>query len=456
MVDYAYYSEIKKLEFYILGSEENYVDSAVSITNKELFKGDIPVNGGCYDPSMGTTEFNWVCGHCLNPKASGSNGIKGCGGHPGSLDLRYPVKSPLFRDVILKWLKIVCFDCGRLLFNKEVVAPSNKLLMEYVKLSKDIKYCPYDDCKAYHPRVSKDKYEQAMFYAEYKTPNGIKKEILYNHVIKNILSRISNETVLKVGKEIKCHPRNLVLEIIRIAPNTIRPDIRKIGGSRSNNSDITALTKNIVEINELLPHEIPPVNEISKELNEMYFNLDMTYFEMIKGSPATGNQVRLVTTTNKAPSSIASRIPKKSGRIRKNLMGKRTRIMARSVITGDNTLRVDEIGMPINLAQSLQIPEVVRSYNKDKLNIYFMNKRNIYPGCSGIHIKGSNRFHRIEHLDPSYELQEGDIVMRDLIEGDYVGFNRQPSLLFGNIGSHRIKIMDKGHTIRICVSACAP
>jgi DNA-directed RNA polymerase beta' subunit len=113
-------------------------------------------------------------------------------------------------------------------------------------------------------------------------------------------------------------------------------------------------------------------------------------------------------------------------------------------ITGDNTLRVDEIGLPIALAQSLQIPETVRSYNKDKLGIYFLNKRTTYPGCSGIQIKKTDKFHRIEHLDPAYELQEGDIIHRDLVAGDYIGFNRQPSLLFGNIGSHRIVIMEKG------------
>lgn len=85
-----------------------------------------------------------------------------------------------------------------------------------------------------------------------------------------------------------------------------------------------------------------------------------------------------------------------------------------------------------------------------------MNKRNVYPGCSGIRIKATGKFHRIEHLDPAYELREGDIVHRDLIQGDYIGFNRQPSLLFGNIGSHRIVVMDSGSTIKINVSACAP
>jgi DNA-directed RNA polymerase beta' subunit len=119
-------------------------------------------------------------------------------------------------------------------------------------------------------------------------------------------------------------------------------------------------------------------------------------------------------------------------------------------------LRVDDIGIPEKLARSLQIPETVLEFNIHKLNEYFKNKRDVYPGCSGVHIKTTGRFHRIEHLDPQYTLQIGDIVYRDIIAGDYVGFNRQPSLLFGNIGSHRVVIMEKGSTIRISVSACAP
>lgn len=114
------------------------------------------------------------------------------------------------------------------------------------------------------------------------------------------------------------------------------------------------------------------------------------------------------------------------------------------------------MGLPIKLARSLQIPETVRPFNIHKLNIYYMNRKDTYPGCSGIKIFATQRFHRIEHLDPDYELQDGDVVYRDLIQGDYVCFNRQPSLLFGNIGSHRIVIMEKGSTIKLNVSACAP
>ena len=72
MADYAYYSEIKKLEFYVLGTEEDYLDSAVSVINKELFKGELPVAGGCYDANMGTTEYGWRCQKCLGQYLPGA------------------------------------------------------------------------------------------------------------------------------------------------------------------------------------------------------------------------------------------------------------------------------------------------------------------------------------------------------------------------------------------------
>ena len=328
--DYSYYSEIAKLEFYVLGSKENCVDSAIEVTNKELFKGDIPVSYGCYDPSMGVTAYNLQCPTCLKNKMY-------CNGHSGSISLAFPVKNPLFRTEIIKWLKIICFKCGRPLIDKEISVSKSKFLNEYVKLAKGIDTCPWEDCGASHPNIVKDKFEQSTFYAEYRNGKAVKREELYNHVISDILNKISNETVLKMHKSLNSHPHNFILDIIRVPPNTIRPDIRLIGGSRSNNNDITALTKKIVEINEVLPIEIPPPNEISKELREMYFNLDLTYYEMVKGGSSTNNQVRLVTNTNKIPNSIANRLPKKTGRIRNNLQGKRTRYMMRSVdVIADN------------------------------------------------------------------------------------------------------------------------
>jgi DNA-directed RNA polymerase beta' subunit len=319
---FSYTSKVNTLSFYILGSAENETDSNVSVTNKELFKSDLPIPEGVYDAHMGTTDHNWLCETCGNPKQL-------CPGHSGSILLKYPVKSPLFREQILKWLKVICFKCGKLISTKIIKAAKSKILTEYVKVSRAITVCPH--CKSDHPLVSKDRFEQAVFYAEFSDSKFARKEELYNHEIKKILERISNATVKFLGKPLRSHPKKLILDIIRVAPNTIRPDIRRVGGNRSNNSDITALTKNIIEINDLLPPDIPEKEKIDKDLHEMYFNLDMAYYEMIKGSSGSNNQVRMLTNTNKTPYSIANRIPKKEGRIRRNLMGKRVRYMMRSV-----------------------------------------------------------------------------------------------------------------------------
>lgn len=444
--DFSYQSKIHDLSFYILDNDENARDSNIIVTNKELFKADLPISEGVYDAHMGTTDHLWLCETCGNTKAL-------CPGHSGSIELNYPVKSPLFREFILKWLKVICFECGRLITNKVIKISKSKLLSEYVKICRTIVECIH--CKAPHPLVYKDKFEQAIFYVEYNsTSNFSKKEELYNHEIKYILQRISNETVQYLGKPLRSHPKKFILDVIRVAPNTIRPDIRSIGGNRSNNNYITAFTKNIIEINEMLPQKIPEREKINKELREMYFNLDMSYFEMIKGSSGTNNQVRMITNANKIPTSIANRIPKKEGRIRRNLMGKRVRYMARGVITGDNMLKVNEVGLPISIAKSIQIPEVVRSYNKSRMNTYYMNKKNIYPGCSGIIKGGTKKLHKIEYLDDEYQLQDGDIVMRDIISGDVIGFNRQPSLTFSSMSAVNVVVLNDGETLRMNVSSC--
>ena len=443
--DFSYYNKIETISFYVLDNHENETDSNVILSNKELFKSDIPVPEGVYDAHMGTTDHLWSCDTCGNSKAK-------CPGHFGSIELKYPVKNPLFREFILKWLKIICFKCGNLISAKKIKCAKPKLLNEYVKLSRTITSCAI--CNEPHPIVSKDKMEQAVFYIEYADSQFTKKEELFNTTIKQILERISNETLIFMGKPIRSHPKKFILDTIRIAPNTIRPDIRRVSGNRSSNSDITAFIKNMIEINNLLPDEIPDRAKIDKDLREMYFNLDMTYYEMIKGSTGSSNQIRMLTNTNKVPNSISNRIPKKEGRIRRNLMGKRVRYMLRSVITGDSMLKVDELGISVNIAKSIQIPETVRSYNIDRLNIYFTNKNVIYPGCTSIIKNGTNKMHKIEYLDKTYQLQEGDIIMRDVITGDVIGFNRQPSLVFSSMSSVKVVVLMKGETLRMNVSSC--
>jgi DNA-directed RNA polymerase beta' subunit len=60
------------------------------------------------------------------------------------------------------------------------------------------------------------------------------------------------------------------------------------------------------------------------------------------------------------------RLKGKSGRIRGNLMGKRVDFSARTVITGDPNIGIDELGVPWSIAQNLTFPETVTPLNRAK------------------------------------------------------------------------------------------
>ena len=64
--------------------------------------------------------------------------------------------------------------------------------------------------------------------------------------------------------------------------------------------------------------------------------------------------------------SVKQRLKGKEGRIRGNLMGKRVDFSARTVITADPMLRIDQVGVPKTIAQNLTFPEIVTPFNIDR------------------------------------------------------------------------------------------
>lgn len=61
--------------------------------------------------------------------------------------------------------------------------------------------------------------------------------------------------------------------------------------------------------------------------------------------------------------SIGQRLKGKAGRVRGNLMGKRVDFSARTVISGDPNIAIDELGVPWSIALNLTFPEVVTPHN---------------------------------------------------------------------------------------------
>jgi DNA-directed RNA polymerase II subunit RPB1 len=81
-------------------------------------------------------------------------------------------------------------------------------------------------------------------------------------------------------------------------------------------------------------------------------------------------QAKPYTLTNRPQTlskwSMPCRAQGKEGRVRGNLMGKRVDFSARTVISGDPNIALDELGVPWSIALNLTYPETVTVHNRAK------------------------------------------------------------------------------------------
>ena len=443
-MSFTYTNQIDKIRFHILSTDEIIEDSYVNVTSYDLFRDNKPKPKGVYDGHLGTTDHNYKCETCFNDK-------KECPGHDGHILLNYPVISPICLTELRKWLKLICFECGEPIIEEKVYSkfPKSKRLGEASKSAKASKRkCP--KCETIHPTINKDKVSQLIIYADMMIEDKRERKKLYPHIIQKILERISDETVIKLGKPVQSHPRYFILNALKVPPVSIRPDVKKVGGGRSTNDDLTTLLQCIVKKNDSIPTVIP--DEIDPKLDKTIYELGGAFYDFVKG----GHGKKIITSGGNPLTSLSLRLRGKQGRFRKNQMGKRVRGCARSTINCDVTLKIDEVGIPLKFARMLQVSETVQESNRTRLMIYFNNGRKNYPGCTSIIKKKTGTEHNIEKIKKDFELEIGDIINRDLITGDVVLYNRQPSLMPSNITCHKIIVSEDPNilTLRMNVLAC--
>ena len=76
------------------------------------------------------------------------------------------------------------------------------------------------------------------------------------------------------------------------------------------------------------------------------------------------NRMQVATKSGRPLKTIQMRLKGKEGRIRGNLMGKRVDFSARTVITADPNLSIDQVGVPRSVALTLTVPVRVTHFNQ--------------------------------------------------------------------------------------------
>ncbi|GMH06584.1 hypothetical protein Nepgr_008424 [Nepenthes gracilis] len=131
----------------------------------------------------------------------------------------------------------------------------------------------------------------------------------------------------------------------------------------------------------------------------------------------------------------------------------------KSVVTPDPNINIDELGVPWSIALNLTYPETVTPYNIDRLRELVEYGPHPPPGKTGCKyiVRDDGLRLDLRYLKKScdHHLELGYKVERRLHDGDYVLFNRQPSLHKMSIMGHRIKIMPHS-TFRLNLSVTSP
>ncbi|KFM80989.1 DNA-directed RNA polymerase II subunit RPB1, partial [Stegodyphus mimosarum] len=247
-------------------------------------------------------------------------------------------------------------------------------------------------------------------------------------------------------------PDWMIVTVLPVPPLPVRPAVVMFGSAR-NQDDLTHKLSDIVKANnELLRNEQAgaAAHIIAENIKMLQFHVATIVDNELPGLP------RAMQKSGRPLKSIKQRLKSKEGRIRGNLMGKRVDFSARTVITPDPNLRIDEVGVPRSIAQNLTFPEIVTPFNIEKMHELVQRGNNQYPGAKYIVRDSGERIDLRFHPKASdLHLQCGYRVERHVRNGDVIVFNRQPTLHKMSMMGHRIRVLPWS-TFRMNLSVTTP
>jgi|Deesub1362A_J573_1020465.scaffolds.fasta_scaffold00135_63 DNA-directed RNA polymerase subunit A' len=439
---------IHSIRFEVLSPQEIRRMSVTKIITPETYDDDgFPIEAGLMDPKLGVIDPGLKCKTC-----GGKAGE--CPGHFGHIELAAPVIHVGYAKLISKILSSTCRECGRILLRdekkekfiaeierrKELGQDFEDVVKEVFRITKPVKKCPHCDADQFDIKFEKPTF---IYEREHRlTPKDVRER----------LEKVPTDDILAFGLDPKAvRPEWMVLTVLPVPPVTVRPSIILETGQRSED-DLTHKLVDIIRINQRFMEnkEAGAPQLILEDLWELLQYHVTTYLDNeVSGIPPARHR------SGRPLKTIAQRLKGKEGRFRGSLSGKRVNFSARTVISPDPNLSINEVGVPLTIAQELTVPLFVTSSNIEEAREYILRKE--HPKANYV-IRSDGR--RIRLLDVNVEeiaekLEPGWIVERQLKDGDIVLFNRQPSLHRMSIMAHYVRVLPY-KTFRLNPAVCPP
>ena len=456
-------SRIIGMQFSILSPDEIRRGSVANIVSRDTYVNNKPVIGGLFDPRMGVLDPGLIC------PTDGLNYMQ-TPGYFGHIELARPIFYIQYLNTVLKILRCICIKCSKLLLSKDKyrhfldIASRNRWLKVFPIASK-ITRCGDDTCDGCGCKQPKKIYKEglATIIAEWPNIEGIADEEgnikekltmkLTPEIVLKIFRRISDEDVTFMGfSPLYSRPDWMICQVLAVPPPSLRPSVKHDAQQRSED-DISHIIVNIIKANKTLDEKLKQ-NATAKVLDDWHTVLQYYCATMIDNRiPGVAS---VAQRSGRALKSVKDRLVGKGGRVRGNLMGKRVDFSARSVITPDPNIKIQELGVPLKIAENITVPEVVNSRNKPFLTKLMLNGPDKYPGAKILE-KKSGESVSLRYTDrENIELNYGDTLHRHMMDGDAVLFNRQPTLHRMSMMCHIVKVLKRGSTFRLNVAVTKP
>ena len=447
-------SKIIGIQFSILSPDEIRNNSVVEVTNRDTYINNKPVLGGLFDPRMGVLEPGIIC------PTDGLDYIN-TPGYFGHIELAKPVFYIQYLPTITKILKCVCFKCSKLLISKEkynylLEKPNEERWNTVFTIASKVKRCgdeTNNGCGCKQPdKIKKEEISTLIAEWNNKDEEPISTNLQPELIIR-IFKRISDDDITFMGfSPIWSRPDSMVCQVLAIPPPAVRPSVKHDAQQRSED-DLSHILVNIIKTNKTLQEKIQQ-NAPGHIIDDWSKVLQYFIATLIDNKLPGVDSVR--QRSGRPFKSLAERLKGKGGRVRGNLQGKRVDFSARSVITPDPQLSIKELGVPMKIAKNITKPIIVNDKNKEYLFKLIKNGPDVYPGAKILEKKNGDNI-SLRYIDTnSIVLENGDIVHRHMMDGDYILFNRQPTLHRMSMMSHIVKIMPKGDTFRMNVGDTKP
>ncbi|KAK7283942.1 hypothetical protein RIF29_13692 [Crotalaria pallida] len=382
-----------------------------------------------------------------------------CEGHFGYIELPVPIYHPSHVSELKRMLSLVCLSCLKLRKTKFPASSSG--------VAQRLLPSCCQDTNAAQVSIREVKTADGACYLALKVPKSKKHSGFWNFLEKygyryegdhtrallpceamEIIKRISPETRKKLSAKGYFPQDGYVLKYLPVPPNCLSVPVVSDGVSvMSSDPSLTILRKLLrkVEIIRSSRSGEPNFESHLIEANDLQSVFDQ--YLQVRGTSKAARDIETHYGVNKElnDSSTKAWLEK----MRTLFIRKGSGFSSRNVITGDAYKRINEVGIPIEVAQKITFEERVNIHNLSYL------QKLVDEHLCLTYKEGVSTYSLREGSKGHIYLKPGQVVHRRIMDGDTVFINRPPTTHKHSLQALQVYIHDD-HTVKINPLICGP